>query len=113
MSLFPVHTVTGSRPYADFDNMTPTSLPGAIRRVIKRLACTYDKHQSNICKESKSHVKKRKNQRLPNEFHWENGAQDWNRTSDTAIFNRMLYQLSYLGAGDWPKRSCHRFQAGA
>jgi hypothetical protein len=28
-----------------------------------------------------------------------NGAQDWNRTSDTAIFSRMLYQLSYLGAG--------------
>ncbi len=26
-----------------------------------------------------------------------NGAQDWNRTSDTAIFSRMLYQLSYLG----------------
>jgi hypothetical protein len=30
----------------------------------------------------------------------ENGAQSWNRTSDTAIFSRMLYQLSYLGAGD-------------
>ncbi len=27
-----------------------------------------------------------------------NGAQGRNRTSDTAIFNRMLYQLSYLGA---------------
>jgi hypothetical protein len=26
------------------------------------------------------------------------GAQGRNRTSDTAIFNRMLYQLSYLGA---------------
>jgi hypothetical protein len=26
-----------------------------------------------------------------------NGAQGRNRTSDTAIFNRMLYQLSYLG----------------
>jgi hypothetical protein len=25
------------------------------------------------------------------------GAQGRNRTSDTAIFNRMLYQLSYLG----------------
>jgi hypothetical protein len=25
------------------------------------------------------------------------GAQDWNRTSDTAIFNRLLYRLSYLG----------------
>lgn len=29
-----------------------------------------------------------------------NGAQEWNRTTDTAIFSRMLYQLSYLGAGD-------------
>jgi hypothetical protein len=28
-----------------------------------------------------------------------NGAQGRNRTTDTAIFNRMLYQLSYLGAG--------------
>jgi hypothetical protein len=27
----------------------------------------------------------------------ENGAQSRDRTSDTAIFNRMLYQLSYLG----------------
>ena len=26
------------------------------------------------------------------------GARDWNRTSDTAIFSRMLYQLSYPGA---------------
>ena len=26
-----------------------------------------------------------------------NGAQEWNRTTDTAIFSRMLYQLSYLG----------------
>ena len=26
-----------------------------------------------------------------------NGAQGRNRTTDTAIFNRMLYQLSYLG----------------
>ncbi|MDB5315349.1 MAG: hypothetical protein JWO24_1193, partial [Rhodospirillales bacterium] len=25
------------------------------------------------------------------------GAQEWNRTTDTAIFSRMLYQLSYLG----------------
>ena len=29
----------------------------------------------------------------------ENGAQSRNRTSDTAIFSRMLYQLSYLGPG--------------
>ena len=27
----------------------------------------------------------------------DNGAQGRNRTTDTAIFNRMLYQLSYLG----------------
>ena len=26
-----------------------------------------------------------------------NGAQGRSRTTDTAIFNRMLYQLSYLG----------------
>ena len=30
----------------------------------------------------------------------ENGAQTWIRTRDTAIFSRMLYQLSYLGAGE-------------
>ncbi len=36
----------------------------------------------------------------------ENGAQSWNRTSDTAIFSRMLYQLSYLGAGDAKPRPC-------
>ena len=28
----------------------------------------------------------------------QDGAQGRNRTTDTAIFNRMLYQLSYLGA---------------
>ena len=28
----------------------------------------------------------------------ESGAQGRNRTTDTAIFSRMLYQLSYLGA---------------
>ena len=27
------------------------------------------------------------------------GAQGRNRTTDTAIFSRMLYQLSYLGGG--------------
>jgi hypothetical protein len=31
------------------------------------------------------------------------GAQGRNRTTDTAIFNRMLYQLSYLGAKAWYK----------
>ena len=25
------------------------------------------------------------------------GAEDWNRTSDTSIFSAVLYQLSYLG----------------
>ena len=29
---------------------------------------------------------------------YEDGAQGRNRTTDTAIFSRMLYQLSYLGA---------------
>ena len=31
---------------------------------------------------------------------FQDGAQGRNRTTDTAIFSRMLYQLSYLGA--WP-----------
>ena len=31
-----------------------------------------------------------------------NGAQGRDRTTDTAIFNRMLYQLSYLGAENPP-----------
>lgn len=35
-----------------------------------------------------------------------NGAQGRNRTTDTAIFSRMLYQLSYLGRSrdgrKWP-----------
>ena len=35
-----------------------------------------------------------------------NGAQSWNRTSDTAIFSRMLYQLSYLGAGRAGLEAC-------
>lgn len=29
----------------------------------------------------------------------DDGAQGRNRTADTAIFSRMLYQLSYLGLG--------------
>jgi hypothetical protein len=32
-----------------------------------------------------------------------NGAQGRNRTTDTAIFSRMLYQLSYLGVPRCPK----------
>ena len=36
-----------------------------------------------------------------------NGAQGRNRTTDTAIFSRMLYQLSYLGIslaqGGWER----------
>src|SRR3954451_7738624 len=31
---------------------------------------------------------------------FQNGAQGRNRTTDTAIFSRMLYQLSYLGTAD-------------
>ena len=31
------------------------------------------------------------------------GAQGRNRTTDTAIFSRMLYQLSYLGAAPTPE----------
>jgi hypothetical protein len=34
---------------------------------------------------------------VKHEFSKKNGAQSRDRTSDTAIFNRMLYQLSYLG----------------
>src|ERR1700758_549608 len=37
-----------------------------------------------------------------------NGAQGRNRTTDTAIFSRMLYQLSYLGVPRGPERACER-----
>jgi hypothetical protein len=38
-------------------------------------------------------------------FNQLNGAQGRNRTTDTAIFSRMLYQLSYLGPhAVWPMR---------
>ena len=42
-----------------------------------------------------------------------NGAQGQNRTADTAIFSRMLYQLSYLGIpagwhGRWRYRAVQR-----
>ncbi len=37
-----------------------------------------------------------------------NGAQGRNRTTDTAIFSRMLYQLSYLGISQRPKRPVER-----
>ena len=33
------------------------------------------------------------------------GAQGRNRTTDTAIFSRMLYQLSYLGMAGEPDAS--------
>jgi hypothetical protein len=33
-----------------------------------------------------------------------NGAQGRDRTTDTAIFSRMLYQLSYLGVLAEPER---------
>jgi hypothetical protein len=32
------------------------------------------------------------------------GAQGRNRTTDTAIFSRMLYQLSYLGISKGPRK---------
>ena len=35
-------------------------------------------------------------QRRPTERS-DNGAEDWNRTSDTSIFSAVLYRLSYLG----------------
>src|SRR5664279_3655383 len=42
-----------------------------------------------------------------------NGAQGRNRTTDTAIFSRMLYQLSYLGICNGPKGlSSGRFIVG-
>src|SRR5215218_10788919 len=37
-----------------------------------------------------------------------NGAQGRDRTTDTAIFSRMLYQLSYLGIFGRPKGLCER-----
>ena len=47
-------------------------------------------------------------QRLPSVLEWAdegNGAQGRNRTTDTAIFSRMLYQLSYLGVAGEPDAS--------
>src|SRR6185369_11771257 len=39
-----------------------------------------------------------------------NGAQGRDRTTDTAIFNRMLYQLSYLGILAWSRfRTANRY----
>ena len=35
----------------------------------------------------------------------EDGAEDWNRTSDTSIFSAVLYQLSYLGARQNPNHN--------
>lgn len=35
-----------------------------------------------------------------------NGAQGWNRTTDTRIFNPLLYQLSYLRARAVVPRAC-------
>ena len=43
----------------------------------------------------------------------ENGAQGRNRTTDTAIFSRMLYQLSYLGVlREGPKEKVKTHRAG-
>lgn len=42
-----------------------------------------------------------------------NGAQGRDRTTDTAIFSRMLYQLSYLGtAASRRERACISLSAG-
>ena len=41
----------------------------------------------------------RRHKQLREKSYSGNGAQGRNRTTDTAIFSRMLYQLSYLGAG--------------
>ena len=42
-----------------------------------------------------------------------NGAQGRNRTTDTAIFSRMLYQLSYLGVlREGPKERIKAHRAG-
>ncbi len=35
----------------------------------------------------------------PDDWGEEGGAEGQNRTADTTIFSRMLYQLSYLGTG--------------
>ena len=40
------------------------------------------------------------------------GAQGRDRTTDTAIFNRMLYQLSYLGAREAVPMRAGRQRAG-
>ena len=41
-----------------------------------------------------------------------NGAQGRDRTTDTAIFSRMLYQLSYLGIALEPDQRPCRESAG-
>src|SRR5208282_528310 len=40
------------------------------------------------------------------------GAQGRNRTTDTAIFSRMLYQLSYLGIREQRTRSAGGYRKG-
>src|SRR5713101_3022782 len=42
------------------------------------------------------------NKERPKAATLKNGAEDWNRTSDTSIFSAVLYQLSYLGTA--PRR---------
>ena len=49
--------------------------------------------------------------RKSNDFRDLNGAQSRNRTSDTRIFNPLLYQLSYLGTG--PARQDRQTGVGA
>ena len=40
------------------------------------------------------------------------GAQGRNRTTDTAIFSRMLYQLSYLGRRRDARAECAAYRGG-
>jgi hypothetical protein len=52
---------------------------------------------SNLGNPSKGRSKKR------NKIKWKSGARDRNRTSDTRIFNPLLYQLSYPGIARGPE----------
>ena len=57
--------------------------PGAMAVLLKSVSAGLDRSEiRQTCEDQQS---------------LENGAQGRNRTTDTAIFSRMLYQLSYLG----------------
>lgn len=57
-----------------------------------------DQSASGFCPDTKTHDN--------SDDYSEDGAQGRDRTTDTAIFSRMLYQLSYLGVPE------NRFSAG-